>query len=51
MLLFSEDITSYELTDFRDIENIVRTNLSNNQGVKLKLIGKIYVDGEILFHQ
>ena len=29
MFLFSEDITNYEITSFRDIENEIRNHLSN----------------------
>ena len=46
MFLFSEDITNYEITNFRDIENEMRNNLSNHRGVKL--MGKIYDNGNIL---
>ena len=46
MFLFSEDITNYEITNFRDIENEIRNHLSNFRGVKL--MGKIYDDGAVL---
>ena len=46
MFLFSEDITNYEITNFRDIENEMRNNLSNHRGVKL--MGKIYDNGDLL---
>ena len=46
LFLFSEDITYYEITNFRDIENEMRNNLLNHRGVKL--MGKIYDNGKIL---